>query len=108
MTFREAGTLARSAGVGRLVLTHFSPSVVDPAAFTENALAEFGETVVGHDGLTLSLRFRTTESLTVMLLRYGGTASAALAESAVVSIRSPGKGRLILVLASLDPGQGAL
>ena len=57
MTFREAATLARDAGVGRLVLTHFSPSVTDPSAYFENAASVFPETVVGWDGLTLGLAF---------------------------------------------------
>ena len=57
MTFREAATLAGEAAVGRLVLTHFSPSVTDPAVFVENAIAAFPETTVGWDGLTLSLAF---------------------------------------------------
>jgi ribonuclease Z len=57
MTFREAATLARQAGVRQLVLTHFSPSVVDPQQFATNASEIFPETIVGHDHLTLSLRF---------------------------------------------------
>jgi ribonuclease Z len=57
MTFREAATLAREAGVGRLVLTHFSPLVVEPSAYAETAQSVFAESVVGHDGLTLSVAF---------------------------------------------------
>jgi ribonuclease Z len=57
MTFREAATLARQAGARQLVLTHFSPSVVDPQQFATNASEIFPETIVGHDHLTLSLRF---------------------------------------------------
>ena len=58
MTFREAATLAREAAVGRLVLTHFSPSVSAPDAFTTNATDVFArQTTVGHDGLTLSVAF---------------------------------------------------
>jgi ribonuclease Z len=57
MTFREAATLARQAGARQLVLTHFSPSVVDPGAFETNAREVFPETIVGRDHLTLTLRF---------------------------------------------------
>ena len=57
MTFREAATLARAAAAARLVLTHFSPALVDPPAFAENAREVFPETTVGYDGLTLSLAF---------------------------------------------------
>jgi ribonuclease Z len=39
------------------VLTHFSPSVVDPEAHVDNAREIFPETMVGRDHLTLSLRF---------------------------------------------------
>jgi ribonuclease Z len=57
MTFREAAMLARQAGAGRLVLTHFSPAVTEPEAFLGNAAEAFPETVVGRDHLTVSLRF---------------------------------------------------
>jgi ribonuclease Z len=39
------------------VLTHFSPSVVDPELFVDNARAVFPETVVAHDHANVSLRF---------------------------------------------------
>jgi ribonuclease Z len=57
MTFREAATLARQVRARQLVLTHFSPSVVDPEAFASNARAVFAETIVGRDHLTLRLAF---------------------------------------------------
>jgi ribonuclease Z len=57
MTFREAATLAREAGVGRLWVTHFSPGLDDPGAFVGNARGVFSEAVVGHDGLSGALRF---------------------------------------------------
>jgi ribonuclease Z len=57
MTFREAAQLAASARAKRLVLTHFSPSVVEPDIFLERAREVFPETVVGHDHLTVSLQF---------------------------------------------------
>jgi ribonuclease Z len=57
MTFREAGHLARSAAVGQLWITHFSPSLDDPAAFAGNATEEFAATTIGYSGLAASLRF---------------------------------------------------
>jgi ribonuclease Z len=57
MTFREAAAFASRAGVGELVLTHFSPSVTEPDAYAENARGVFAATTVGHDHLTRSLRF---------------------------------------------------
>lgn len=57
MTFREAATLARDAGVQQLWVTHFSPGVDDPLAFTGNAREVFPEAVIGHDGMTASLVF---------------------------------------------------
>ncbi len=57
MTFAEAAGLARRAGAGRLVLSHFSPSLTDPDAYLEEATREFPKTVVGHDHLQLSLQF---------------------------------------------------
>jgi ribonuclease Z len=57
MTFGEAATLAAAAGAHQLLLTHFSPAVVEPDAFAACAQRIFGASRVGHDHLTLSLRF---------------------------------------------------
>ena len=57
MTFREMAQLAGRAGAKQLVLTHFSPSVMEPEAFVDNAREVFAETIVGRDHFTLSLRF---------------------------------------------------
>lgn len=57
MTFREAATLARDAGVGQLWITHFSPGVTDAAEFAGNAREVFPETTIGHDGMTASFAF---------------------------------------------------
>lgn len=57
MTFREAATLARDAGVQQLWITHFSPGVDDPQAFISNAQEVFPGAVIGHDGMTASLAF---------------------------------------------------
>jgi ribonuclease Z len=57
MTFREAACMARTARARRLLLTHFSPALVDPETFADNAREVFSNAIVGHDHLTLSLRF---------------------------------------------------
>ncbi|MBV8714501.1 MAG: ribonuclease Z [Chloroflexi bacterium] len=57
MTFREAAMLARDAHARQLLLTHFSPAMPRPEAFADNARTVFGNTLVGHDHLSLSLRF---------------------------------------------------
>ncbi len=59
MTFAEAACLARNAGARKLLLTHFSPAVVDPLQYAQNATIVFPETVVGRDHLTLTLNFPT-------------------------------------------------
>jgi ribonuclease Z len=57
MTFREAACLARTARARQLLLTHFSPAVVDPQQYAANASVVFPEAIVGRDHLTLSFRF---------------------------------------------------
>ena len=57
MTFREAAELARAAGAGELLITHFSPSLVDPPTFADRATAVFPHTTVGYDHLTRTLAF---------------------------------------------------
>ena len=57
MTFREAATLARNAGAQQLWITHFSPGVDNPHAFTGNARDVFPGAIIGHDGMTSSLAF---------------------------------------------------
>lgn len=64
MTFREAATLARDAGVEQLWITHFSPGVDNPHEFTSNAQDVFPGAVIGHDGMSASLAFPDRNSLT--------------------------------------------
>jgi ribonuclease Z len=61
MTFREMAELARSAHAKQLVLTHFSPSLVDPQAFADLAREVFPHTIVGSDHLAFSLGFTEDE-----------------------------------------------
>ena len=57
MTFQEAARLAAEAGVRRLWLTHFSPSMTDPAAYLPEATRIFPAAELGSDGKKLTLTF---------------------------------------------------
>ena len=57
MTFYEAAELARRAGVRRLWLTHYSPSLNRPDEFLPAARKIFGETETCRDGKTIELVF---------------------------------------------------
>ena len=55
--FREACEIADFSQVGKLWLTHFSPSLSDPDEYADFAKDLFENTVVGFDGLTETIRF---------------------------------------------------
>ena len=57
MTFSQAAEIAKKANVKKLCLTHFSPRVVDPEEYLENAVSIFENTVLGSDGLKITLEF---------------------------------------------------
>lgn len=57
MTFKEAATLAKLGKVNELLLTHFSPAMIDPSEFIENATSIFTNTIIGEDGMEKSLKF---------------------------------------------------
>ena len=57
MTASEAATIAKNAQVGELWLTHYSPSLPDPAEAEAEAKAIFPATVAGHDGKHVLMRF---------------------------------------------------
>ncbi|MBI2940653.1 MAG: ribonuclease Z [Chloroflexi bacterium] len=57
MTFVEAATLARQAGVRRLWLTHFSPALPNPLDYASQATVIFPGAVVGRDGQCETLRY---------------------------------------------------
>lgn len=57
MTFEEAATLAKKAGVKKLWLTHFSPSLIYPKEHLPVAKAIFKNTVIPKDRETMTLTF---------------------------------------------------
>ena len=57
MMFTEAAALAKSAGVGELWLTHYSPSLNDPKQYLQFARDIFPETVAAKDGRSKELRY---------------------------------------------------
>lgn len=57
MTFTEAATLAKDAGVKEMWLTHFSPSLVRPQDYVDKARKIFANTIAASDGRTVELKF---------------------------------------------------
>ena len=57
MLFSEAARIARSANAKRLWLTHYSPSLPEPAAYLADAQAIFPETECAADGQSTDLGF---------------------------------------------------
>ena len=57
MVFDEAASIAKTAGVGRLILTHFSPSMMDPETYLHFAQAIFPATEIGRQHETITLSF---------------------------------------------------
>lgn len=58
MTFSEAAKIANTGEVKELVLTHFSPAMLDPSRYLENATTIFANTIIGEDRLIKKLNFR--------------------------------------------------
>lgn len=58
MTFREAGILARNGEVDELLLTHFSPAMVDPNEYKNNVEEVFEKVILGYDRLIKTLSFK--------------------------------------------------
>ncbi len=58
MLFSEAAELARAGRVRELWLTHYSPSLSDPAEWLDQATRVFPNTRAGEDGMRGTLRFR--------------------------------------------------
>ncbi len=58
MTFREGAKLANRGKVSQLILTHFSPAMIDPESFKQNAMEVFPDTLIGKDRLIKTLSFK--------------------------------------------------
>jgi ribonuclease Z len=58
MTFTEAAKIAKQGDVDELWLTHFSPSLVEPKEFLEEAKKIFENTVIGEDRMTKAIFFK--------------------------------------------------
>ncbi len=57
MIFSEAAMLAKQAEVSRLWLTHFSPALLEPELYLQNALKHFEGAELGEERKTISLYF---------------------------------------------------
>lgn len=57
MTFREAAVLAKDGEVREMLLTHFSPSMLDPNEYLQNANEVFENIIIGEDELAKTLKF---------------------------------------------------
>jgi ribonuclease Z len=61
MMIREAAGLARDAGAEELWLTHYSPALVHPENYLDDALKIFPNTKCGRDGMSAELNFEGEE-----------------------------------------------
>lgn len=57
MTFKEAATLAFNGDVNKMLLTHFSPAMLDTNEYLENATDVFTNTIIGEDRMELEIKF---------------------------------------------------
>ena len=57
MTFKESATLAKRGNVKTLLLTHFSPAVLEPKDYLINATDVFNNTLIGEDRMKFTLKF---------------------------------------------------
>ncbi|MDZ5016854.1 ribonuclease Z, partial [Clostridium perfringens] len=57
MTFKEAAILANKGEVKELLLTHFSPAMVEPKEFSEIAREIFESLIIGEDEMVKTLKF---------------------------------------------------
>ena len=57
MTFKEAATLARDSSCKELLLTHFTPAMLEPKIYECNAKDIFKDTIIGEDRLIKNISF---------------------------------------------------
>lgn len=55
MIFSESAEIARKAAVKQLWLTHYSPALIKPEMYIDNAREIFPNSVAAHDGIRMSL-----------------------------------------------------
>jgi len=60
-TVLDAARLASMAGVGRLVIGHFSTRYLDKRQFQEEGRLEFGEITLGEEGKIISIEYEKNE-----------------------------------------------
>lgn len=58
MIFREAASIAKEGNVIELLLTHFSPAMMEPEIYLDNIKGIFSNTIIGCDRLIKQLNFR--------------------------------------------------
>lgn len=58
MTFYEAAELAKKAGVQKLWLTHYSPSLTRPEEYMDKVREIFPKAVAARDGMSMELKFQ--------------------------------------------------
>lgn len=58
MTFREAANLAKQANAKKLILTHFSPALLNPENYIKNAKEVFDQSYLAYDRLIETLNFK--------------------------------------------------
>lgn len=58
MTFYEAAELAKKAGVQKLWLTHYSPSLTRPEEYMDKVREIFPKAVAAKDGMSMELKFQ--------------------------------------------------
>ncbi|PRR81326.1 ribonuclease Z [Clostridium vincentii] len=57
MTFKESAILAKTGNVKTLLLTHFSPAILEPSEYLTNATDVFNNTLIGEDRMKFTLNF---------------------------------------------------
>lgn len=57
MTFAEAAKLASNSKCKELLLTHFTPAMIEPKLYEDNARSIFENTIIGEDRLIKTLSF---------------------------------------------------
>ena len=58
MTMIEAASLAASSGVKEMILTHFSPSIIDPTIYSDRLHGICKNITIGTDGMVRTLQYR--------------------------------------------------